>query len=113
MALFWTLKQPKQCQTCPWRKDTNVKDIPGYEPDQHKSLADTIADPQTPSFNQELQVMKCHYSTNKENLRCIGWINHQLINNNVTLRLKMSHCENFNELETVGPQVEKFEDTFK
>lgn len=113
MDLAWRLQQPKQCQGCPWRADTSVKDIPNYDPKQHQSLSGTIADSQAAAFRQELQIMACHASTNKQPLECIGWLEHQLINNNIALRLRMRHCENFNELETVGLQVETFEDTFK
>lgn len=113
MAVTWRLKRPKQCATCPWRVDTSVKDIPDYQPDQHKSLAGTIADPEAPSFNRELRVMTCHYSTDTGKLKCIGWVENQINNNNITLRLRMRQCENLSELETIGPQVKTFEDTFK
>ena len=40
-----TLKRTKQCDHCPWRKDVCVDEIPGYVPELHPQLENTIAKP--------------------------------------------------------------------
>ncbi len=118
---MWKLNQTKQCNTCPWRKDSKVKNIPNYCPELHKDLQDTIADEPPVEqleqlFDSSLDIMLCHYSglnSPKKNY-CIGWVHNQLgIGNNIWLRLHFMTCENGNKLEVIGEQVKTFKNTFK
>lgn len=56
--------------------------------------------------------MACHYSEPAEEQHCIGWLYNQIgVGNNIALRMKMSNCENYSEVEVYGEQHERFEDT--
>jgi hypothetical protein len=115
--MTWKLEQPKQCATCPWKKDATVANIPDYDPDQHLSLQGTIADLEA-SFNSSdcntLKIMACHYSTLEHDLHCIGWLYNQLTGgNNIALRLEVSSCENIRDMRLDGEQKDAFEDTFR
>ena len=111
--MSWKLKRTKQCAKCPWKKVTDPHQIPnGYCEEQHKALADTIAVPASLDFTSPKKVMACHESPVGEEAHCIGWLMHQLgPGNNIAMRLKMLSCENRNEIELVGEQHDRFEDT--
>lgn len=116
---MWKLNQTKQCDTCPWRKDSKVKNIPGYLPDAHQDLEQTITDDKDiieQFYDDTLRIMLCHHSNDDDNpIYCVGWLYNQLgtTGNNIQLRIKFMSCENGNELEVIGEQVESFKDTFK
>jgi Family of unknown function (DUF6283) len=109
-----TLKRTKQCDHCPWRKDVCVDDIPGYVPELHPALKSTIAGPMdwTGAYSNRLNIMACHESSIGEETPCIGWVVNQIgPGNNIPLRIAMLTCPENNEIETVGEQHTRFEDT--
>jgi len=109
------LKRTTQSAKCPWKVDTDPYEIPnGYCEIKHKNLKDTIAKDTSFSFGSPLKIMACHYSKdNCENAEhCVGWLNNQLgVGNNIVLRISMMQCENIKDLQIVGEQHEKFQDT--
>lgn len=105
------LKRTVQCAKCPWRKDVDPHEIPnGYSEDKHRALKNTISDGGIAGiFSSNIHVMACHET---HDAHCIGWLVHQLgRGNNIALRLAMRHCENANQIKTIGEQHETFEDT--
>lgn len=59
-------------------------------------------------------VMSCHYAQPGEQRHCIGWIHNQItIGNNVLMRMRMIFCENRDDLEIDGEQVDTFEETLE
>jgi hypothetical protein len=107
------LNRTKQCAKCPWKVKTNPHEIPdGYSVDRHKNLSCTIAEQNSNPFATTIQVMACHHSKPKREQYCIGWLHNQLgIGNNITMRIKMIHCENASEIKVYGEQHRRFEDT--
>lgn len=103
----------KQCKSCPWRKSAKLADIPGYREKKHHALADTIADPKgVYEHGSCLRMMACHHSTEGNDIVCVGWAAQQMgRGNNLSLRLAARHDKRLQQLETVGPQHERFEDT--
>ncbi len=105
----------RQCAKCPWKKSTDPRAIPnGYDERAHEALATTIADPAKPevSFAKGLRMMACHETPVGAELPCVGWLEHQLgAGNNLALRfaVRLGHVDA--NVETVGPQHERFEDT--
>jgi hypothetical protein len=108
----WRLGHTKQCDHCPWRKDVDPFDIPnGYSVEKHAALSCTIARPGIDSLLQSgpRHVMACH-ETHEDH--CIGWLMNQVgSGNNIGMRLAVRNCENFKDVELVGEQHERFEDT--
>lgn len=115
--MMWKLTRTFQCANCPWRKSSDVTQIPNYSSELHQTLQSTIskAEPveQLKEFlaTGKLKIMACHESTENDKQHCIGWVHNQLINNNIPLRLEMMSCENFYEIEVYGEQHKNFEDT--
>lgn len=115
MSEPWQLKRTKQCKLCPWRTDVDPHDIPnGYDEQKHCNLKGTInrqedAASIVKAIGSPLRIMACH---EMHQAHCIGWLINQLgEGNNVALRFHMMDCTNFGEVETVGEQHQKFEDT--
>ena len=107
----WALQQTRQCQGCPWLKGSTTDDIPGYDPEKHKSLASTIAEPGSIRLNES--AMACHDSPDNDSRYCIGWLSHQMgAGNNIGMRVKMIGCSNASDIRLAGPQEENFEGTF-
>lgn len=107
------LKKTKKCKKCPWKKNANPHDIPnGYDVKRHQNLAATIAnadDVLSQLGQTENRVMACHET---HNCYCVGWLHNQLgPGNNIVMRLKMLNYENAGEIEVVGEQHQRFEDT--
>ena len=107
------LGRTSQCEKCPWRVDVDPTQIPnGYCESKHKALESTIAKEGDNPFSSSLHVMACHQSKIGHEQYCVGWLNHQLgVGNNIALRLKMSNCENIDQLSLIGDQHQSFEDT--
>jgi hypothetical protein len=106
-AESWFLKNPRQCAKCPWKVDTNPFDVPrGYDPQKHCDLEDTIATDL--SIPTTLKIMACHEHHREP---CIGWLNNQIINNNIGLRVRMMTCENSGDIQIIGKQHPTFDDT--
>jgi len=103
----------KQCKACPWKVTTDPHQIPdGYSVEKHENLAGTIADPGSINIRQPLRMMACHESKNDRPITCVGWLVHQLgEGNNIALRLGVVTGRVDADVETVGPQHERFEDT--
>lgn len=104
----------KQCVKCPWKRNVDPYDIPGgYCPTKHAKLESTIAkSPLDGLFSRERRAMACHETAVGEELPCVGWLVHQLgPGNNISLRLAVVHGQIDGDVETVGPQHERFEDT--
>lgn len=109
----WKLKRTAQCEKCPWRLETDPRDIPnGYSEERHRALASTIAaaaDPARACSAGSLQVMACHET---EDAHCVGWLANQLgTGNNLALRLRMRSCENAGKLRLRGEQHPNFDAT--
>jgi hypothetical protein len=107
----WNLAQTKQCKGCPWRKDSDLSKIPGYDRAQHHDLAQTIVDDGILDPSRPVRFMGCHNSTGDNDLECIGWLRNQLSSNNIGLRLMMIGCANRKAIETFGEQCLTFEET--
>lgn len=102
----------RQCVECPWRKDVDPYQIPGgYSRRKHVALKSTIADPGMLRPGA-LHAMACHETTGGRELPCVGWLVNQLgPGNNLALRLKVMTGAVNGNVETVGEQHERFEDT--
>lgn len=101
----------KQCAKCPWKTSTNPFDIPGeYCEKKHAGLERTIA--QGPNLFGPLRLMACHETKAGKELVCVGWLVNQLgRGNNLGLRLAVMEKSIDANVQTVGPQHERFEDT--
>lgn len=110
--MTWRLKRTAQCAKCPWRIGVDPTSIPnGYSADQHRSLANTIADPHDPmsTLRKATPLMACHES---HSAHCVGWVHNQLgAGNNVRLRMEMLSCENLHKIRLRGEQHPNFEGT--
>ena len=109
--MTWKLKRTKQCSKCPWRVDVDPHDIPdGYCETKHAALSSTISDGSIEdAFRGETHVMACHET---EDAHCLGWLANQLgPGNNIGLRMRAMSCDNIADLELVGDQHQRFEDT--
>lgn len=102
----------KQCAKCPWKVTTNPNEIPnGYSVQLHQGLEVTIAgrkiNPSGP-----IHIMACHESPVGEEIPCAGWLMNQLgPGNNIPLRLAVvTKCISA-DVELVGEQHERLEDT--
>jgi hypothetical protein len=104
----------RQCRHCPWKRGTDPHDIPnGYDVAKHRALANTIAKPgHLPTGPVTLRAMACHESLVGNEVPCVGWLMHQLgPGNNLALRLAVMRGKVDADVETVGPQHERLEDT--
>lgn len=106
-------RRRRQCKKCPWKVGTDPHEIPnGYEVKKHRALCSTIAEPGAPPISDTLRLMACHESPVGRDLPCVGWLVHQLgAGNNLALRLAVIQGRVDADVETVGPQHERFEDT--
>jgi Family of unknown function (DUF6283) len=104
------LKRTTQCSNCPWRRDSDLANIKGYERDLHVSLESTISEGDL----KQTSVMACHESIDPFPDPCIGWLSNQLgEGNNLWLRIRMLKCENIDELQTYGSQCRNFQETLR
>jgi uncharacterized protein DUF6283 len=105
-------KPRKQCKKCPWKTSTNPHDIPnGYDEAKHCALRSTIAEPGT-LRSGGMGVMACHETTVGKERPCVGWLANQLgPGNNLALRMAVMLGRIDGNVQTVGPQHERFEDT--
>ncbi len=103
----------KQCAKCPWKVDVDPHDIPnGYCAMKHAALENTIAEPGRIGIGPELHMMACHETEPGKELFCIGWFDHQINEgNNIGLRMACAAGRIDYDVETVGPQHQRFEDT--
>ncbi len=101
----------RQCAKCPWKVGVNPYDIPaGYDVKKHKALKVTIAEPG--SFRGTDRAFACHETPSGAEKPCVGWLAHQLgPGNNLALRLNVMTGSLDANIETVGEQHERFEDT--
>ncbi|MEG4838405.1 MULTISPECIES: DUF6283 family protein [unclassified Microcoleus] len=110
------ITQTKQCANCPWKVDRDLKQIPDYNRENHEALQRTIADPSLDLLEQLADsnvAMGCHYSTDEKILECVGWIYHQIRNNNLLLRLVLMRSGQIKDLEVDGEQRATFAETLK
>lgn len=107
--MTWKLKRTVQCKKCPWRVETNPRDIPnGYSEEKHCALESTIAKPSDGVLGPST-AMACHET---DNAHCIGWLVNQVgPGNNIGLRIRMMGCENAAKIRLRGEQHQRFEDT--
>lgn len=103
----------KQCSKCPWKVTTDPYDIPnGYSSKLHRGLKKTIAKPEARGMYGGLEIMACHETNKGEELPCVGWLVHQMgPGNNIGLRFAVIQKRIDGNVETVGPQHQRFEDT--
>lgn len=115
-----SLSRTSQCATCPWKKNADPNQIPGYCPNKHRNLAgtilsevDTIEQISMIQNNEQIMVMECHYSSDdKQQEYCIGYLHNQLTNgNNIALRFLMTQYENVGSIKVFGEQHQTFEET--
>jgi len=106
------IKPRKQCKKCPWRVDANPHDIPGgYSPEKHAALKCTIASDGV-LHKSSLRLMACHETPEGKELPCVGWLAHQLgPGNNLGLRLAVHRGRVDTNVQTIGAQHKRFEDT--
>ena len=110
----WTDKLPRtaQCKACPWIKGSDPYAIPrGYDVENHKALAGTIADPDNvlSTLGKPLRIFGCH---DEHEAPCVGWLHNQLGDgNNIALRLALRNCSNVHKLRLRGEQHPTFNDT--
>lgn len=102
----------RQCKECPWKVGSNPHDIPGkYSEKKHRGLKSTIART-AQLYDGPLHMMACHETMPGKELPCVGWMHHQLgVGNNLALRLLVITGKIDGDVEVVGPQHERFEDT--
>lgn len=103
----------RQCAKCPWKTSTDPYDIPnGYSRSMHAALDNTIAEPGRLVIGGPLRMMACHESPTGAELPCVGWLVHQLgRGNNLVLRLAVTRGQVDGDVEVVGEQHTRFEDT--
>jgi len=105
-------KKRKQCAKCPWKVDTDPNEIPnGYSCNLHEGLRKTIAQPGHVQLGG-LHIMACHETPRGKEKPCVGWLIHQLgPGNNIGLRLAAMTGRIDTNVEIVGEQHQRFEDT--
>ena len=106
----------RQCRKCPWKQSSDPFEIPnGYDPQKHRALKRTIAAPGALHVGKQLHLMACHEtggSPRCPELPCVGWLVHQLgPGNNIPLRMAVFARRVDGNVQTVGPQHARFEDT--
>ena len=115
--MSWQFQRTCQCAKCPWRKNSNPREIPnGYSEEKHRALAGSIpkSDPSPLQIiealeKRELHVMSCH---DEHEAMCVGWLRHQAgAGNNIALRLHLAQCDNISQIRLHGEQHETFEAT--
>ena len=107
-------KPRRQCAKCPWKVGVDPYDIPNdYCELKHAALADTIAKSASlERLGGDLHMMACHETGGGERLPCVGWLHNQLgVGNNLPLRLAAMTGQVDANVETVGEQHQRFEDT--
>ena len=108
--MAFKLKQTVQCDSCPWRVEAKISDIPNYSRDLHENLSSTIA--KDNSIGNQLKIMACHHSSDGYERHCIGWVANQLgVGNNISLRLQFRHCSNAQNIKLKGKQKQNFQQT--
>jgi hypothetical protein len=104
----------KQCAKCPWRKGVDPNDIPnGYSREKHEALSGTIAEPGSLlGLGGGLRMMACHDTSPGREKACVGWLVNQLgPGNNLALRMQAILGQVDVNVETIGEQRDRFEDT--
>lgn len=104
----------RQCKQRPWKVGSDPYDIPGeYDVEKHRNLRDTIARPgDLRDLGGGIRMMACHETSVGKELPCVGWLAHQLgPGNNINLRLSVCFGRVDANVETVGEQHQRFEDT--
>jgi hypothetical protein len=103
----------KQCAKCPWKVGVNPDDIPnGYDRAKHAALKETIAEPGALRVGGSLRAMACHETPVGAEVPCVGWLVHQIgEGQNLGLRLQIITGKIDGNVETVGEQHSRFEDT--
>jgi hypothetical protein len=80
------------CKTCPWRVDSDVWAIPGYNPDKAAGLLRAASMGKGDAFRP---IMACHNSTDTNMVACKGYLAREGWSNlNVRLLLIQDHIEN-------------------
>jgi hypothetical protein len=108
------LRQTKQCAKCPWKKETDNSEIPGYSKDYHENLECKLSfnDNSIGGIEKNQYAMACHESKEGDDYFCVGWLVNQLgEGNNILLRLAMLNYSNASELEVYGQQYSNFKDS--
>lgn len=99
-------KLARQCANCPWKVDTDLSTIPGYDPERHRAMERETIGEGIESLTRPLRVFACHKSGHP----CAGWIHNQTRNNNFWVRFGL--CVGALPAPIVeGEQVREFRDT--
>tara|TARA_R100001086_G_scaffold245787_3_gene177157 strand:+ start:2090 stop:2404 length:315 start_codon:yes stop_codon:yes gene_type:complete len=98
----------RQCSKCPWKVSTDPHDIPdGYSVEKHRKLAGTVREGLA-SLDGPLRIMACHETSRTP---CVGWLDNQLANNNLGVRLAVCRGQLAADYELDGPQHPTIEAT--
>lgn len=102
-----------QCKKCPWKKGSNPREIPnGYCEAKHRGLDKTIASPGDVGLGGDFVMMACHETGKGKELPCVGWLAQQLgEGNNIGLRIAVMRGHVSADIELVGEQHARLEDT--
>lgn len=102
----------RQCRSCPWKVGADLSLIPNYNRDLHTKLTCTIAkDERLPLPGAPLRLMACHYSTERKNKPCVGWLHNQIgVGNNIGVRMALM-TGHLPVPKVDGDQYETFEET--
>lgn len=103
-------KPRKQCLGCPWRLANDPADIPdGFKPTTHARLGRMSDRERDNPISKTLTMMACHAL--KVQKPCVGWLANQLgEGNNLPLRVAVAFGQIDGNVQTVGPQRERYED---
>lgn len=106
----------KQCAKCPWKVGANPRDIPGtYSEEKHRDLRATIASRNSAHLDLHLdglRMMACHETPVGKEKPCVGWLVNQLgVGHNLALRFAVMRGLVDADVEPLGEQYERFEDT--
>lgn len=99
-------KTVRQCANCPWKVDTDLATIPGYDLERHRAMERETISEGIESLVRPMKVFACH----KSGRPCAGWIHNQRANNNFGVRFGL--CQGVLPTPIVeGEQVREFRDT--
>lgn len=107
------LEYTTQCNSCPWRKDARLDDIPHYDRGMHERLGNTCMVSGLESL-QDHSWMACHNSTATKKYPCLGWLMHALgPGNDISVRLTARDISNIKDVRLIGRECTSFVETLR